>query len=105
MTATLGASGRHRAPRRQPDGPDPRFRDAGDLDRARRFHEQLEAIASFPSLRSLGAYVAGEIDNFAGRPDDALAHYARAIDLAHVSGSAFISGIAAAGVPTAPAAP
>jgi predicted ATPase/DNA-binding SARP family transcriptional activator len=77
---------------------------AGDLDRARSFHEQLEAIASFPSLQSLAAYVAGEIDNAAGRPGDAEVHYRRAIELARTSGAAFAEGIATVGLLTVQAA-
>jgi tetratricopeptide (TPR) repeat protein len=55
-------------------------------------------------MRSWSAYVAGEIDNFAGAPDAAEEHYRRAIDIARDCGATFIVGIASLGLLTVRAA-
>jgi predicted ATPase/DNA-binding SARP family transcriptional activator len=76
----------------------------GRLDEARSLNARGLAGAASPSMRSWGAYVAGEIDNFAGAPERAEHHYRRAIDLARESGATFLVGIASLGLLTVRAA-
>jgi predicted ATPase/DNA-binding SARP family transcriptional activator len=71
---------------------------AGDPDEARALNERALADAVSPSMRSWGAYVAGEIENFAGSLEPAEQHYVRAIDLARASGATFYVGIATVGL-------
>ncbi len=73
---------------------------AGDLDQAWVLNDRLVAEAASPTLRAFGAYVAGEIDNAAGRRERAEEHYARAIELARSSGATFVVGIASVGLLT-----
>lgn len=77
---------------------------AGDLAQAATFNERLASVATSPTLRALHAYVAGEIDNAAGRPEPAGQHYLRATSLARDAGATFIEGIAALGLVTVRAA-
>ncbi len=58
------------------------------------------AAAMSPTLRAFSAYIDGEIDSIADRPDQADEHYSRAIDLARSSGATFIIGIATVGLLT-----
>jgi predicted ATPase/DNA-binding SARP family transcriptional activator len=76
----------------------------GDLEQARMLNERGLAGAVSPSMRSWGAYVAGEIESYAGRRDLAEQHYIRAIDLARGSGATFLVGIATVGLLTVRAA-
>jgi hypothetical protein len=55
-------------------------------------------------MRSWGAYVDGEIDNFAGLPARAEGHYRRSIELARLSGATFLTGVASLGLLTVRAA-
>jgi tetratricopeptide (TPR) repeat protein len=71
---------------------------AGDPDRARTLNERGLSGAVSPTLRSWGAYVAGEIDSRAGRSELAEQHYVRAVDLARTSGATFLVGIATVGL-------
>jgi predicted ATPase/DNA-binding SARP family transcriptional activator len=71
---------------------------AGDLDEARRLNELGLAGARSPSMRSWGAYVAGEIDSLAGRHDQAEQRYLEAIELARASGATFLHGVATVGL-------
>ncbi|MGS0685539.1 BTAD domain-containing putative transcriptional regulator [Nakamurella sp. GG22] len=71
---------------------------AGDLERARSWHDRMTAAEVSPTMRAWSAYVAGEIESFAGHPDDAAPHYARAIDLARSSGATFLVGVATVGL-------
>ncbi|MBL7524138.1 transcriptional regulator, partial [Frankia sp. CNm7] len=73
---------------------------AGDLGQARRLNERGSAVAVSPSARSWDAYVAGEIENHAGRDEVAEEHYSRAIDLARRSGATFLVGVATVGLLT-----
>jgi tetratricopeptide (TPR) repeat protein len=76
----------------------------GNLDEARAFNARGLAGAASPSMRSWGAYVSGEIDNFAGLPHRAEQHYLRAIELARRSGATFLVGVASLGLLTVRAA-
>jgi predicted ATPase len=71
---------------------------AGDLAAARRLNERGLAGAVSPSMRSFGAYVAGEIESFAGHSEAAERHYVRAIELARSSGATFLVGVATVGL-------
>ncbi|MFI9542887.1 BTAD domain-containing putative transcriptional regulator [Streptomyces sp. NPDC052016] len=71
---------------------------AGDADAARRLNDQGRAGAVSPSMRAWGAYVAGEIENLAGRGERAERHYVEAIDLARLSGATFLVGVATVGL-------
>ncbi|MFE3453960.1 BTAD domain-containing putative transcriptional regulator [Nonomuraea sp. NPDC059194] len=71
---------------------------AGDLDAARRLNDRGLAAAAAPSMLSWGAYVAGEIESYAGHSEQAERHYVRAIDLARTSGATFLVGIATVGL-------
>ncbi|GIJ67830.1 BTAD domain-containing putative transcriptional regulator [Virgisporangium ochraceum] len=71
---------------------------AGRPDEARALNERGRAGATSPTLRAWGAYVAGEIDNAAGRHTVAEVHYQQAIDLARTSGAAFLVGVATVGL-------
>ncbi|MFE7776004.1 BTAD domain-containing putative transcriptional regulator [Streptomyces sp. NPDC057445] len=71
---------------------------AGDPDAARRLNDRGLAEAVSPSMLSWGAYVAGEIDSFAGDSEAAERHYVRAIDLARTSGATFLVGVATVGL-------
>ncbi|RZB13278.1 transcriptional regulator, partial [Streptomyces sp. F001] len=71
---------------------------AGDPDAARRLNEQGWAGAVSPSMRAWGAYVAGEIENLAGRGELAERHYVEAVDLARTSGATFLVGVATVGL-------
>jgi predicted ATPase len=77
---------------------------AGDLDRATGFHDRMAAVAVSPTMRGFAAYVAGEIDNAAGRPDEAEQSYTSALELARTSGATFLVGITSVGLVTARAA-
>lgn len=77
---------------------------AGDLDTARELNDRGLAAAVSPTMLSWGAYVAGEIDNAAGRSERAERHYVRAIDLARASGATFLVGVATVGLLTVRAA-
>lgn len=77
---------------------------AGDLDRATGFHDRMAAVAVSPTMRGFAAYIAGEIDNAAGRPDRAEESYTSALDLARTSGATFLVGITSVGLVTARAA-
>jgi predicted ATPase/DNA-binding SARP family transcriptional activator len=76
----------------------------GHLDEARLLNERGIAAARSPTMRSWGAYVAGEIDNFAGLPKQAEQHYIQSIDLARLSGATFLVGVASLGLLTVRAA-
>jgi predicted ATPase/DNA-binding SARP family transcriptional activator len=71
---------------------------AGDLDEARRLNDLGLAGARSPSMRSWGAYVAGEIDSLAGRRDDAEPWYLEAIEFARASGATFLRSVATVGL-------
>jgi tetratricopeptide (TPR) repeat protein len=71
---------------------------AGDLDAARTLNDRAVAEAVSPTMRSWGAYVAGEIESSAGRSELAEQHYVRAIDLARSSGATFLHGVATVGL-------
>lgn len=71
---------------------------AGAPDVARRLDEQGWADAVSPSMRAWGAYVAGEIENLAGRGELAERHYVEAVDLACASGATFLVGVATVGL-------
>ncbi|MGH3786419.1 MAG: ATP-binding protein, partial [Pseudonocardiaceae bacterium] len=71
---------------------------AGDPDEARALNDRGLAGAASPTMLAFGAYVAGEIESFAGRPELAEQHYVRAIDLARTSGATFVVGIATVGL-------
>jgi predicted ATPase/DNA-binding SARP family transcriptional activator len=71
---------------------------AGDLDRARTLNERGPAGAASPTMRSWGAYVAGEIESLAGRSELAEQEYVRAIGLARASGATFLVGVATVGL-------
>jgi predicted ATPase/DNA-binding SARP family transcriptional activator len=73
---------------------------AGDPDKARALNEQGLAGARSPTMLAWGAYVAGEIENRAGRRGPAEQHYVRAIDLARTSGATFLVGVATVGLLT-----
>ena len=73
---------------------------AGDLDEARMLNDQWLPAAVSPSMRSWGAYVAGEIESLAGHSELAEQHYVRAIDLARTSGATFFVGVATVGLLT-----
>ncbi|HEX6870399.1 MAG TPA: BTAD domain-containing putative transcriptional regulator, partial [Micromonosporaceae bacterium] len=70
----------------------------GDLERARALNDEGLAGATSPTMLSWGAYVAGEIDSYAGRGEPAERHYLRAIDLARDSGATFLVGVATVGL-------
>jgi tetratricopeptide (TPR) repeat protein len=76
----------------------------GRLDEARALNARGCAGAGSPTMRSWGAYVAGEIENFAGSPTQAEEHYVRAIELARLSGATFLTGVASLGLLTVRAA-
>jgi predicted ATPase/DNA-binding SARP family transcriptional activator len=71
---------------------------SGDLDRARTLNERGLVGAVSPTMRSWGAYVAGEIESVAGHTALAEQHYRRAIDLARRSGATFFIGVATVGL-------
>ncbi|HSE07871.1 MAG TPA: BTAD domain-containing putative transcriptional regulator [Nocardioidaceae bacterium] len=71
---------------------------AGDLEEARALNARGAAGAASPSMRSWAAYVAGEIENYAGRGDMAEQHYLQAIELAESSGATFLVGVATVGL-------
>ncbi|WP_214368293.1 BTAD domain-containing putative transcriptional regulator [Pseudonocardia sp. H11422] len=71
---------------------------AGDPDEARTLNDRGLAGAVSPTMRSWGAYVAGEIESSAGRSEPAEQHYVRAIDLARTSGATFLVGVATVGL-------
>jgi predicted ATPase/DNA-binding SARP family transcriptional activator len=71
---------------------------AGDLDEARRLNDLGLADARSPSMRSWGAYVAGEIDSLAARHDDAEQRYLEAIECARASGATFLHSVATVGL-------
>lgn len=71
---------------------------AGVLDEARRLNDRGTAGAVSPTMLSWGSYVAGEIDNLAGRSEQAERHYLRSIDLARTSGATFLVGVATVGL-------
>ncbi|HYN92686.1 MAG TPA: hypothetical protein VES42_02420, partial [Pilimelia sp.] len=73
---------------------------AGDPDAARALNDRGAAGAVSPTMISWGAYVAGEIENAAGRGELAEAHYLRAIGLARTSGATLIVGVATVGLLT-----
>jgi tetratricopeptide (TPR) repeat protein len=72
----------------------------GRLDEARVLNARGLAGAGSPTMRSWAAYVAGEIDNFAGLPSQAEEHYLRSIELARLSGATFLTGVASLGLLT-----
>jgi tetratricopeptide (TPR) repeat protein len=67
-------------------------------------NEQGMTGAVSPSMRSWCAYVAGEIEAIAGRPELAERHYVRAVDLGRTSGATFLVGVATVGLLTVRAA-
>lgn len=71
---------------------------AGDLDEARSLNDRGLGHAVSPTMRSWGAYVAGEIESLAGHSELAEQHYVRAIDLARTSGATFLVGVATVGL-------
>lgn len=71
---------------------------AGDLDRARVLNDRGLVGAEAPTLLSWGAYVDGEIDRLAGRPELAERHYRSAVDLARHSGATLLVGLATLGL-------
>jgi tetratricopeptide (TPR) repeat protein len=71
---------------------------AGDLEQARRLNDRGLAGAASPSIRSWGAYVAGEIESLAGCSELAEQQYLRAIELARSSGATFLVGVATVGL-------
>jgi predicted ATPase/DNA-binding SARP family transcriptional activator len=71
---------------------------AGDLDAARALNDRAVAEAVSPTMRSWGAYVAGEIESSAGHNGLAEQHYVRAADLARSSGATFLLGVATVGL-------
>lgn len=73
---------------------------AGALDQARAARDRMSDAAASPTMLGFAAYVGGEIDNLAGHPDRAEAHYERSIDLARSSGASFLVAIAAVGLLT-----
>jgi predicted ATPase/DNA-binding SARP family transcriptional activator len=76
----------------------------GQLEQARDLNARGLAAARSPAMRSWGAYVAGEIDNFGGQPQEAEQHYVRAIELARSCGATFLVGVASLGLLTVRAA-
>lgn len=58
---------------------------AGDLDRAGVVRDRLAGLAAAPTSAARSCYVAGEIDNAAGRHDQAEAHYRRSKGLRTVT--------------------
>ncbi|MEU0368810.1 BTAD domain-containing putative transcriptional regulator [Streptomyces sp. NPDC006283] len=77
---------------------------AGDPDTARALNDRGRAAAVSPTMRSWGAYVAGEIESRVGHGDAAERHYVRAIDLARTSGATFLIGVATVGLQSVRAA-
>jgi predicted ATPase/DNA-binding SARP family transcriptional activator len=71
---------------------------AGELDEAKRLNDVGLAAARSPSMRSWGAYVAGEIDTLHGRHAEAAQRYLEAIDYANTSGATFLHGVATVGL-------
>jgi predicted ATPase/DNA-binding SARP family transcriptional activator len=71
---------------------------AGDLEEAGRLNDLGLAAARSPSMRSWGAYVAGEIDSLAGRHREAEQRYLEAIECAQASGATFLYGVATVGL-------
>ncbi|HWM59534.1 MAG TPA: BTAD domain-containing putative transcriptional regulator [Pseudonocardia sp.] len=71
---------------------------AGDLERARELNARGMAGGGSPTLRSWGAYVAGEIESCAGHPELAEPHYRRAVELARRCGATFLDGVATVGL-------
>ncbi|WP_173064066.1 BTAD domain-containing putative transcriptional regulator [Phytohabitans houttuyneae] len=71
---------------------------AGDTEAAWELNERGLAGAPSPSMRGWATYVAGEIDNCAGRHEEAERRYRRAIDLARTSGATFLAGVATVGL-------
>jgi tetratricopeptide (TPR) repeat protein len=70
----------------------------GDLEQARTLNQRGTDGALSPTMLAWGAYVDGEIDSLAGRPEPAEEHYLRAIDLARASGATFLIGVATVGL-------
>ncbi|TWF75887.1 putative ATPase [Pseudonocardia hierapolitana] len=78
---------------------------AGDLAQARELHAALVAQGPLPpTVHAFGDYVAGEIENAAGRAEHAEVHYLDAIAGARASGATFVVGIASVGLVTVRAA-
>jgi hypothetical protein len=73
---------------------------AGDLDRARELQVRGSADTVSPTMRAWSDYVAGEIENLAGHPEEARHRYERAIDVARGSGATFVVGVASVGLLT-----
>ncbi len=71
---------------------------SGDVDRASTLNASHSTAGPSPSMRSWRAYVNGEIEAAAGRPDAAERHYALAVELAGSSGATFLVGIARVGL-------
>ena len=73
---------------------------AGDPDHARTLNDRGLPGAGSPTMRSWGAYVAGEIESSTGHAEPAEQHYRRAINLARSSGATFLVGVATVGLLT-----
>ena len=73
---------------------------SGNPDRARELQARGSADTVSPTMRAWSDYVAGEIENLAGRPEEAQRRYRRAIDLARGSGATFVVGVASVGLLT-----
>ncbi len=71
---------------------------SGDIEQARNRHRRISTTGASPSMRSWDAYVAGEIEAFAGHQDGAVPHYVQAIELARSAGSTFLVGVATVGL-------
>mgnify|MGYP003775119703 CR=1 FL=1 len=77
---------------------------SGDLDRARELQGRTAAATISATGRGFAAYLAAEIENAAGRYDEAERRYAQALELARMSGATFVTGIASVGLLSALAA-
>jgi predicted ATPase/DNA-binding SARP family transcriptional activator len=73
---------------------------SGNPDRARDLQLRGSADTVSPTMQAWSDYVAGEIENLAGRPEEAQRRYRRAIDLARGSGATFVVGVASVGLLT-----
>jgi hypothetical protein len=73
---------------------------SGNQDRARQLQVRGSADTASPTMRAWSDYVAGEIENLAGHPEEAQRRYRRAIDLARGSGATFVVGVASVGLLT-----
>lgn len=73
---------------------------SGDIEQARLYNERGAGGARFPSMVAWNAYVAGEIENYAGNGIEAEDHYIRAIELGRISGATFLVGVATVGLLT-----